>query len=141
MENHEIIRDYEICEFIKEETDGLKTSIFDLKLDALVFEKMFIMFEKVAPAQRKLDEEQVTLQTKKDNLLRTLDFKELTGESRPTIAMKDAVMQPQLQEHEDKIKSLKQDLECYKNKLTILNDLIKNQRLMIKIESALEVEE
>lgn len=137
----EILRDYEICEFIQEETDGLKTSIFDLKIDALVFEKMFIMFERVEPTQRKLDSEKALLKLKKDELLRTFDFKaELGITTKPTIADKEAVMKPHLQEYEDSVAGYEERLKCYKNKLEIINDLIKNKRIMLKIEAELEEE-
>lgn len=131
-----VIPEYEISESAKEM--GINKSIFTLNLDDLVYEKMFILFELLDPAERVLLNTQQEMKNKKDELLRTIDFKkELNITTKPTIADKDAVMKPHLQEFENTIKTTKDDIKLYENKLVIINDLIKNKRLQLKIEGGL----
>ena len=130
---------YLICEFKQEM--GVISPIFDLKLEDLVYEKMFILFEKLQPLNNKIAEAEVELQTNKDKLLLETDFKKELGENRPTIAMKEAYMKPLLAEYEDKVDELTDSKVWYNNKLTILNDLIKTRRLELKIEGNLHEEE
>ena len=130
------IPEYEISESAKEM--GIVKSIFNLSLDDLVYEKMFILFEKQNPLEKDLVKAKQDLKLKKDELLRTIDFKkELNIETKPTIADKDAVMKPQLKVFEDKINTAKDEITKYKDKLVIINDLIKNKRLQLKIEGGL----
>lgn len=130
------IPEYEISESAKEM--GIVKSIFNLSLDDLVYEKMFILFEKQNPLEKDLIKAKQDLKLKKDELLRTIDFKkELNIETKPTIADKDAVMKPHLQVFEDKINTAKDEISKYKDKLVIINDLIKNKRLQLKIEGGL----
>ena len=131
-----VIPEYEISESAKEM--GIMKSIFNLSLDDLVYEKMFIMFEKLNPLEKDLVKAKQDLKAKKDELLRTIDFKkELNITTKPTIADKDAVMKPQLQEFEDKINTANEDIKKYKDKLVIINDLINNKRVQMKVEGGL----
>ena len=126
---------YLICEF--KEQMGIISPIFDLKLEDLVYEKMFLLFERLQPLNNKIAEAEVELQTNKDKLLLETDFKTVLGENRPTIAMKEAYMKPLLAEYENKLDELTDSKVFYNNKLTILNDLIKTRRLELKIEGNL----
>lgn len=131
-----VIPEYEISESAKEM--GIMKSIFNLSLDDLVYEKMFIMFEKLNPLEKDLVKAKQDLKAKKDELLRTIDFKkELNITTKPTIADKDAVMKPHLQEFEDKINTANEDIKKYKDKLVIINDLINNKRVQMKVEGGL----
>ena len=130
------IPEYEISESAKEM--GIVKSIFNLSLDDLVYEKMFILFEKQNPLEKDLIKAKQDLKLKKDELLRTIDFKkELNITTKPTIADKDAVMKPHLQEFEDKINTANEDIKKYKDKLVIINDLINNKRVQMKVEGGL----
>lgn len=131
-----VIPEYEISESAKEM--GIIKSIFNLSLDDLVYEKMFIMFEKLNPLEKDLVKAKQDLKAKKDELLRTIDFKkELNITTKPTIADKDAVMKPHLQEFEDKINTANEEIKKYKDKLVIINDLIDNKRVQLKVEGGL----
>ena len=131
-----VIPEYEISERAKEM--GIMKSIFNLSLDDLVYEKMFIMFEKLNPLEKDLFKAKQDLKAKKDELLRTIDFKkELNITTKPTIADKDAVMKPHLKEFEDKINTANEEIKKYKDKLVIINDLIDNKRVQLKIEGGL----
>ena len=131
-----VIPEYEISESAKEM--GIMKSIFNLSLDDLVYEKMFIMFEKLNPLEKDLVKAKQDLKAKKDELLRTIDFKkELNITTKPTIADKDAVMKPHLKEFEDKINTANEEIKKYKDKLVIINDLINNKRVQMKVEGGL----
>ena len=131
-----VIPEYEISESAKEM--GIMKSIFNLSLDDLVYEKMFIMFEKQNPLEKDLIKVKQDLKAKKDELLRIIDFKkELNITTKPTIADKDAVMKPHLKEFEDKINTANEDIKKYKDKLVIINDLINNKRVQMKVEGGL----
>lgn len=131
-----VIPEYEISESAKEM--GIMKSIFNLSLDDLVYEKMFIMFEKQNPLEKDLFNAKQDLKAKKDELLRTIDFKkELNITTKPTIADKDAVMKPHLKEFEDKINTANENIKKYKDKLVIINDLIDNKRVQMKVEGGL----
>ena len=39
------MEDYAVCEF-KKENDAVEVSVFDLNINDLVFEKMFLLFQK-----------------------------------------------------------------------------------------------
>ncbi|MBQ8017483.1 MAG: hypothetical protein IJ258_05185 [Methanobrevibacter sp.] len=131
-----VIPEYEISESAREM--GISKSIFNLSLDDLVYEKMFLMFEKISPLEKTLFNTKQDLKNKKDELLRTIDFKkELNITTKPTIADKDAVMKPHLQEFEDKINTANEDIKKYKDKLVIINDLIDNKRVQLKVEGGL----
>lgn len=131
-----VIPEYEISESAREM--GISKSIFNLSLDDLVYEKMFLMFEKISPLEKTLFNTKQDLKNKKDELLRTIDFKkELNITTKPTIADKDAVMKPHLKEFEDKINTANEDIKKYKDKLVIINDLIGNKRVQLKVEGGL----
>lgn len=68
-----VIPEYEISESAREM--GISKSIFNLSLDDLVYEKMFLMFEKISPLEKTLFNTKQDLKNKKDELLRTIDFK------------------------------------------------------------------
>ena len=131
-----VIPEYEISESAREM--GISKSIFNLSLDDLVYEKMFLMFEKISPLEKTLFNTKQDLKNKKDELLRTIDFKkELNITTKPTIADKDAVMKHHLKEFEDKINTANEDIKKYTDKLVIINDLINNKRVQLKVEGNL----
>lgn len=146
MENTEKndVKKVEIPKYLQAEhllEAGVTASIFDLKLEDLVFEKMVLMFEKYNPAVKKLDTAKIDLQMQKDKLLLETDFKTELNESRPTVAMKEAYIKPLVAKFEDKVDECKDQVEYYKSKLAIVNDLIKNRRIELKIENTLLEEE
>lgn len=117
---------------------GVEKDIIRLQLDNLIFEKMFILFERHEPAIRNLESAKVERQMEKDRLLAETDFKKELGiTTKPTIADKDAVMAPFLAKFDDKIEKCEENVVFYKNKITILNDLIESRRLQLKMEAAL----
>lgn len=127
---------YLICEFKQEQ--GVLSPIFDLNLEDLVYEKMFLLFERLQPLNNKIADAEVELQTNKDKLLMETDFKKELGiTTKPTIADKEAVMRPLLAKYENNLDELTDSKVFYTNKLTILNDLIKTRRLELKIEGNL----
>ena len=136
------IKNYEKSES-KSDLYGIKNaSIFLLNLEDLTYEKMYLQFEKLAPAQYKLDGAKVDMQVKKDKLLLETDWKkEYPNESRITNAIKDAHIKPLLAEVEEKIDDLTEQVNFYKTKISIVSDLIKNRRLELKIENSLLEEE
>lgn len=96
------------------------------------------MFEKISPLEKTLFNTKQDLKNKKDELLRTIDFKkELNITTKPTIADKDAVMKHHLKEFEDKINTANEDIKKYTDKLVIINDLINNKRVQLKVEGNL----
>ena len=46
-------------------------------------------------------------------------------------------MKPHLKEFEDKINTANEDIKKYKDKLVIINDLINNKRVQMKVEGGL----
>lgn len=117
---------------------GVQVSIMDLQLKDLIFEKMYLLFQKLQPAMKELEQAKINLQQEKDKLLLETDFKTVLNESRPTVAMKEAYMQPKLVKFEKAVKSSEENIQFYKNKLNILNDLIKAERTLLNIEGALK---
>lgn len=134
--NEKTIFDWEISDSKKDLT-GAIVSIMDLRLNDLIFEKMYLLFQKLQPALKEQESAKIELQFNKDKLLLETDFKTELGESRPTVAMKEAYMKPLLVTYEDKLDKCNDTVDFYKNKLTIINDLIKAQRLLLDIEGAL----
>lgn len=126
---------YMIAEHLKAQGEY---SIFNLNLEQLIYEKMVLLFEKLQPAQVNLEEAKVNLQSAKDKLLMETDFKKELGESRPTVAMKEAWMKPRLLYYETEVDNHNSDVVFYKNKLTIINDLIKHKRLLLQVEGGLK---
>ena len=129
--------DWEVCES-KHDMFGLTVSIMDLKLQDLIFEKMYLLFQKLQPAMKNLESAKIELQDKKDDLLLNTDFKEKLNESRPTVAMKEAYIKPLVIKQQQKVDEFEDSVVFYKNKLNILNDLIKAQRTLLDIEGALK---
>ena len=132
-----MMEDFEVCEFKKQH--GIEVSIFDLRINDLVFEKMFLLFQKLMPLQKELSKSKSEEQYKRNDLLLKLDFPSLTGEKRPTIAMKDSILDKELEKELSDIDVLTEKVEFYKNKLKIINDLISNARLLLKIENELQI--
>lgn len=130
------MEDYAVCEF-KKENDAVEVSVFDLNINDLVFEKMFLLFQKLMPLQKKLSKVKAEEQNKRNDYLLKLDFATLTGEKRPTVAMKDSIMDKKLEKELSDINKLTEKVEFYKNKIKIVNDLISNARLLLKIENEL----
>lgn len=130
------MEDYAVCEF-KKENDAVEVSVFDLNINDLVFEKMFLLFQKLMPLQKELSEVKAEEQNKRNEFLLKLDFATLTGEKRPTVAMKDSIMDKKLEKELSDIGVLTEKVEFYKNKIKIVNDLISNARLLLKIENEL----
>ena len=129
--------DWEVCES-KHDMFGLTVSIMDLKLQDLIFEKMYLLFQKLQPAMKNWESAKIELQDKKDDLLLNTDFKEKLNESRPTVAMKEAYIKPLVIKQQQKVDEFEDSVVFYKNKLNILNDLIKAQRTLLDIEGALK---
>lgn len=127
----------EICES-KQDMFGITVSIMDLQLHDLIFEKMYLLFQKLQPAIKDLETAKIELQDKKDDLLLNTNFKEKLNESRPTIAMKEAYIKPLVIKQQQKVDKFEDSVTFYKNKLNILNELIKEQRTLLTIEGALK---
>ena len=127
---------YELSESKLELTET-KTSIFKLDLQELIYEKMFLLFEKLQVNENKLAEAEIDLQICKDKLLLETDFNEVLGKSRTNQAERDAYMKPFLAEHENKIDEYNTVVKFYKTKLNIINDLITAKRTLLTIEGAL----
>jgi len=132
-----ILFECEICES-KQDMFGQTVSIMDLQLKDLIFEKMYLLFQKLQPAMKNLESAKIELKDKKDDLLLNTDFKEKLNESRPTIAMKEAYIKPLVIKQQQKVDGFEDTVTFYKNKLNILNDLIKAQRTLLSIEGALK---
>ena len=130
------INDYLKCEFKLEA--GVTTSILNLNLEELVYEKMYLMFEKLAPANANLEKCKIKLQLKSDVILLETDFKKLglTNEK-----MRNAYVKPLVAEFEDRVDLAKEKVVYYKAKLEIINDLIQTRSLELKIENNLMEED
>lgn len=128
---------YIVSESKLQET-GKEYNLFDLSLEEVVYEKMYILFEKYQYIQKKLDTAKLELQIKKEQMLMEIDFKEVLDTNRPTIAEKDAYMRPYLAEVEDEVDKWKYELKFYGDKLNVLNDIIATKRLLLEIEASLK---
>lgn len=128
---------YLIAESI-EDMKNIKISLFDLNLEELVYEKMSILFEKLYQANNNLEDAKVNLQIETDKILLETDFKSLglTNEK-----MRQAHIKTLTTGLEDKVDEKKEIVQFYKNKLTIINDLITVRKLELKIEANLQREE
>ena len=128
---------YQVCEHMKEIND-VTANIFRLNLEELIYEKMFILFEKLFVADNKYQDAKVELQTQSDKLLLETDFKSmgLTNEKQ-----RNAYMKPLLAELEDKKEEATANVKFYENKLKILNDLISLRKMELRIETQLKEEE
>ena len=133
----EIIKDYEIAEYLKHEKNVV-CSLFDLTLEQLIYEKMYMLFEVLNDAEHELFNSVNDYEDKRNELLKTIDFKkELSITTKPTIADKEAVMKPKLTEYYNQKLNAEKRVTFCKNKLTIINDLEKQKRLLLRIEGAL----
>ena len=135
-ENKTAIPIYELSESKLELTEQ-KVSLFKLDLQELIYEKMFLLFEKLQVNENKLAEAEIDLQICKDKLLLETDFSEVLGKSRTNQGERDAYMKPFLAEHENKIDEYNTVVKFYKTKLNIINDLITAKRTLLTIEGAL----
>ena len=129
--------EYLVCETVRNQT-GKIVSIMDLQLPQLIFEKMYLLFEKLRVAENNLETAKIKLQKDKDALLLETDFKKELGESRPTVAMKEAYIQQFTGDTEKEIAEHNESVVFYKDKLIIINDLIRKERLLLEIEGALK---
>ena len=68
-----------------------------------------------------------------DKLLHT-NFKAATGESRPTVAMKEAYIQERLREDYDNLKIAETKTKIIKKEMDLLNDRIRLEEYLIKLE-------
>lgn len=127
----------EICES-KQDMFGQTVSIMDLQLKDLIFEKMYLLFQKLQPAIKDLETAKIDLQVNKDKFLLETDFEKELGKSRTNKDERMAVIKPLLAPFEDKVDEFNDKVIFYKNKLEILNDLIKAQRTLLSIEGALK---
>lgn len=143
VENIKIVDSQEVVEveiplYLKAESkNGVDVNIMDLQLMDLIFEKMFLLFQRLQPAMKDLESAKIELQNNKDKLLLETDFKTELGESRPTVAMKEAYMKPLLATFEEEVDKYNDLVMFYKDKVNVLNDLIKAQRTLLAIEGAL----
>lgn len=129
--------DCEICES-KQDMFGLTVTIMDLQLQDLIFEKMYLLFQKLQPAIKDLETARIELQVNRDKLLLETDFEKELGKSRTNKDERMAVIKPLLAPFEDKVDEFNDKVKFYKDKLEILNDLIKAQRTLLSIEGALK---
>lgn len=113
-------------------------NLFDLNLEDLIMEKMFLLFEKLQPLNNSLKEVTIKYEIEHDKLLMETDFETVLAVKRPTIAMKEAYIKPFTADLQDKIDEQNEQITKYKDKINIINDLIKMRRLELKIEANLE---
>ena len=72
----------------------------------------------------------LTYEQKTNELQLTTDFKEVTGESRPTVAMKEAWVENQLFDEKMELTIAKENVESIKRDINLLNDEIKLYELI-----------
>lgn len=70
---------------------------------------------------------------KTNELLLTTDFKKVTGESRPTVAMKEAWVENQLAEEKMEMNIAKENVSRIKRDIDLLNDEIKLYELQCQM--------
>lgn len=124
-----------IPKYVEVENPTSTGNIFDLQLEDLIYEKMFIMFEKQMPQQRTLHNLKCELQDKKDKIISETDFSKVLGKSRTNQAEREAYMKPQLADLQSKIDELEKTIKYYENKIIIINDLIRYKRTQLKIQA------
>ena len=110
----------------------------DLQLKDLIFEKMYLLFQKLQPAMSNLEYAEIELKTEENKLLLETDFEKELGKSRTNKDERNAFIKPLLSKYEEKVDDLDYEVKFYKNKIEILNDLIKAQRTLLTIEGALK---
>ena len=129
--------DWEVCES-KQDMFAQTVSIMDLQLKDLIFEKMYLLFQKLQPAMSNLEYAEIELKTEENKLLLETDFEKELGKSRTNKDERNAFIKPLLSKYEEKVDDLDYEVKFYKNKIEILNDLIKAQRTLLTIEGALK---
>jgi len=129
---------HQIAESISDFENGEKVNIFRCNLEELIYEKMFIMFEKYIPAVEELQTKKLDLQLATDKILLETDFKSLglTNEK-----MRNAHIKPLVAGQEDAVDDWECKVRHYKAKLELINDLISARKLELKIETNLQKEE
>ena len=127
---------YRVAESLLD-SQNLLIDIFDLNLEKLIFEKMFILFQRLDVAETNLETEKINLLIVKEKLMLETNFNEVLGKTRHNKDEREAWMRPHLVKFEDKIDAFEHDIKFYKNKLNILNDLISMKRNLLKVEYAL----
>ena len=70
---------------------------------------------------------------KNNELLLTTDFKQVTGESRPTVAMKEAWIENQLFDEKMEMNIAKENVASIKRDIDLLNDEIKLYELQTQM--------
>lgn len=147
MENKEQIEvkkvelpQYMICEHMKDMQE-VAVSIFRLNLEELIFEKMYLLFEKLFIADNKMEDAKIQLQLQRDKLLLETDFSKELGKSRHNKEEREAYIKPFLAECEEKVDECETKVKTYETKLKIINDLISMRKLELRIETTLKEEE
>lgn len=79
-------------------------------------------------------EQQVNYLHKYNDKLLNTNFKEATGESRPTVAMKEAYIQEELKEDYDNLKQAETRTKIIRRDIELLNDRIRLEEYIIKLE-------
>lgn len=113
--------------------DGKAVTLFEVSLECLIYEKGNLLFSKLFVLEEDLFLEKLNLKEQQENLLLKTNWNKELGKAKPTIAEKDAWMSPKLKPFNDKIHDLEVRIKFYKNKLTIINDLISLRKTEMKI--------
>lgn len=113
-------------------------NIMGLNLEDLIFEKMFILFEKLTKCQTDAETAKIELQLTRSKLLMETDFSAVLGKSRTNKEEREAYMKPHLAEYKEAVEQAEAQTKFYKNKIKILNDLIKAKALALELEGALK---
>ena len=131
---------YQICEHMADMQE-VKISIFRLNLEELIYEKMYLLFEKLFINDNKCEDAKIQLQLKRDKLLLETDFSKELGKSRTNKEEREAYIKPFLAECEDKVDEYTALVKNYETKIKIINDLISLRKLELKIETTLQEED
>ena len=75
----------------------------------------------------------LSYEQKNNELLLTTDFKKVTGESRPTVAMKEAYIENTLFDEKMEMNIAKENVNSIKRDIDLLNDEIKLYELQCKM--------
>ncbi|WP_458454395.1 hypothetical protein [Methanobrevibacter sp.] len=127
---------YKVAEHQIEE-GGVYMPIFELKLEGCIYEKMFLLFEKLQPVQNQLEDAKIDVEIKKHKLLLETDFSKALGKTRTNKEEREAYIKPLLADEENLVDELENLKVFYTNKINILNDLINMKRTLLKIEGDL----
>lgn len=126
------IPNYQLCESIFNKT-GEIVSIMNLQLEQLIFEKMYLLFEKLRISENNLESAKIELEIEKNRLLLETDFEKELGKSRTNKDERMAVIKPFLAKFEEEVDNENSNVIFYKDKLSVINDLIKKERLLLRI--------